>query len=412
MRGTQAIAIGWDAAGAVVSYDLSITSCQHVEATDRGAARIFYQEAGGPAVVAYAYQGAIHPLPTDTPTRIVGATLPILIESSSSVWMIAADGSSRLIATDLDTPLAAMVGTTINVLAHHRYPNDPSGRGTWDLTRYRDGQAPASVTLLTDEYNDINASLVTTAEGAALVSSNVAPSVIVPSQSIVPIPSPVGTLRGGLRDGRTVVFATTSTGSGAVYLYEEVAGAPTFTALDAVGAGMSGHLIDDRYSTSWFAYSNQATGCRIARVTTTGSLDSIACDQDSSVHVLGTRADGAILVGDASSMFTLAAAGVQRVGVSSGLNYDAPILDTTFSPPVLVGWSSASGLAQRFSCLAMHPERCWVYPANMVLSSATTASATGPAGTGSFQHIISQVPMLGQLRLTIVRSIGPGTFVP
>ena len=409
-RGTKVYAIGWDASGAITSYQLPIADCHQVWATDVGAARIYFQQNGGPSVIGYVVGGTFRALSTIPGTVVVGLELPLLVVDSETVWSIEADGSSYIVESGIDGGLASRVGSTIHVLAHHPYQPGQT-YGTWDLTRHRSGQPPQSVTVFTNEPNGTFPTLVTTAEGAAFVSETGHQSVIAPSGSMALVTSPVGTLWGGIRDGRTIAFAELQTGTsmGAPYLYTEVNGAPQFAAIDVAGTSMSGHLIDTNHPTSWFTYGNTAAGCRIARFKADGTLEAFPCNTSNAVNVLGTRRDGVIIVSDDPDMRTLAPAGAQRVGASHA---DEAIMDTAVDPPVLVGWSSAYSSNQRFSCLAMQPGRCWAYPAGFVLGRQTTANALAHGGMGSFQHILQQQQAIGQATLTIVRSIGPGTVTP
>jgi hypothetical protein len=412
-RGTQRFAVGWDKTGTIETYQLPISSCLGVAATDRGDARIFFNKSSD-TLIGYSFGGAFHPLAANGPNAYVGDKLPVLITTFTQVFEIAEDGTSSLVSSTGDTPIVSMSGDTIHVLFHSPDPNDPQSAGIWQLARYRAGQAQGTVTIISDVPNGIDIGMVTTVEGAALIYAE-SMSVIVPSQSMTLVPSPVGRLTGGIRDGRTVVFSKGNLGDGALYLYSEIAGAPQLTMIDAAGGAMSGYMIDvgpTKSPTSWFTYSNATTGCRIARIAAGDTVESVPCDLDYAVHVLGTRADGALVVGDGSSMFALSTAGAVRIGTSSGLAYDEAILDTSSFTPVVVGWSAASGVSKRFSCLAMHPERCWDYPNDSVFIHKTTASATANNGDGSFQHVLMQWPGPGSAKLTIVRSIGPGTFTP
>jgi hypothetical protein len=407
-RGTHVYAVGWDAAGTITTVELPVSDCLHVAATDRGGARIFYKDNGELTTLGYSFAGAFHALGTGYFVSAVGATLPAVVVGNNAVWSIAADGSATVIASGLDTALAGMSADTINVLAHYANSGG-NGFGDWKLTRVRSGQAPQTATLLIDEVNGIAPSLVTTVEGAALITWSAQP-MIVPSQSMTPVATTFDEMNGGIRDGRTVVFAHAyASPTGALYAYSEVNGTPTFTMLDAPGAGMEGHLIDlgpTKQPTSYFAYDNAATGCKIARFTTGNTLESIPCGDSNNVHVLGTRADGVLVVSDYTGVYTLTAAGAQRIGNEGGV--DRPIVDTTVTPPVLVGWSSSTASHQPFSCLAMHADRCWAYPVPMYTSTRTYANAA----TGGFQHVMQSQVGMGQVLLTIVRSIGPGNFTP
>jgi hypothetical protein len=224
------------------------------------------------------------------------------------------------------------------------------------------------------------------------------------------VTSPVGEMYGGIRDGRTVEFGRPTVNTGGVYVYSEVNGAPTFTTLDPVGPVPTDGLIDTALGpTSWFTYGTAAAGCKIARFTTGNTLETIPCATNSNVHVLGIRADGMILVSDNASVFALAATGAQRIG-TTGASEQA-IVDTSVDPPALVGWSAAHGSAmERFSCLASHPDRCWLYPyANVTTQPSSYASAA----SDSFQHVIqSWHGTAGQVLVTVVRSIGAGNFTP
>ncbi len=405
-RGTQVYAVDWDAGGAVTTYLLPASSCMNVGATDRGAARIFYQGSSGWSVLGYSYAGTFHNMVTDGSGTLVGDTLPVLIPTVTSVWEIKADGSSVQLLTNVDSPIAAMSGDTINVLAHHMYASN-NGYGDWVLHRFRTGQAAQAVTLVTNEVNGINASLATSVEGAALVTCDTA--MTVPSQSMTPVPASYAAMRAGIRDGHTVVFAQNISGNGAVYEYTEVNGAPHFTMLDTTAPGIDGGFLG---STSWFMYEDGTGACHLARFTA-GTLDSVGCTADYAMHVLGTRADGVMVASDSTNLYLLSASGAQRLGPTTGTTYGAAILDTSAQPPVLVGWSG-SHAGQLFSCLATHPERCWAYPyVQGGTTLQTVASATDHNGDGSFQIILQQGPqMIGQVTLTIVRSIGPGTFTP
>jgi hypothetical protein len=223
------------------------------------------------------------------------------------------------------------------------------------------------------------------------------------------VTSPVGEMYGGIRDGRTVVFGRPTVNTGGVYAYSEVNGAPTFTTLDPVGSVPTDAMIDTTMgATSWFTYGTATGGCKLARFTTGNTLESVPCATNSNVHVLGIRADGTILVSDGASVFALASTGAQRIGATGAS--EQPIVDASVSPPALVGWSAAHGMTERFSCLASHPDRCWLYPyANVTTAPSTYASATAD----SFQHVIqSWHGIAGQIQVTVVRSIGAGNFTP
>ena len=90
--------------------------------------------------------------------------------------------------------------------------------------------------------------MFSTAEGAALISRGSFPNenIVVPSQAMTPMPVALGELRGGVRGGRTIVFANASGGSrpGALYLYDEDAGMPRFTQLTAMSTFTQGTLVD------------------------------------------------------------------------------------------------------------------------------------------------------------------------
>lgn len=305
----------------------------------------------------------------------------------------------------MNTGFASLAGDTIHVLAHH--PTDASGNGTFDLTRYRSAQAPQRITILSDVPNGVGGlAVVTTPEGAALVSTGSSTGVMVPSQSMTPVAAGMGIQNTVVRDGRTVVFAENLFGMGALHRYREVNGSPQLEMLDAPGNNMRGHFLDGRTPSGWFTYGNAVTGCRLARFTPTDQLESISCD--ATVAFLGVRADGVFLVIDESSVYAVDATGAQRIGKATAGRTTA-ILDTAFSPPVAVGWTGLFDFDNQFSCLAMQPERCWAYPN---LPAQTTAHATTNDGIGSFQHIVVDPFAIGSADITIVRSIGPGTVQP
>ena len=403
-RGAQSYYVGWDAAGAVVAYELP-AGCGDDLVTDRGGARFFHAASGMHDVISYVVAGTFHSITTGALARIQGTTLPLLIVSPTDVWQIAADGTASVVASGSDYVGASMVGDTIHLLEFHRYPNDPNNRGDYVLTRIRSGQAPQSVTVISNAYSGSAPSVMTTAEGAALISGG--PYVVVPSQSMTPVTAPVGEMSGGVRDGRTVVFGHPTLTSLALYAYTEVNGAPTFTMLDTPRLQGYGGLIDTPQGpTSWFKYSNGTNYCNLARFTTGMALESVPCPDPLSVHVLGTRSDGTLLVGTGANVFALTSTGAQSVAASTG--FEQAILDTTMTPPVLVGWSVRVGM-QGYSCLASHPDRCWLYPyTNTTRQPSTYASA----GADTFQHVIVSYQALGQATVTVVRSIGPGNFTP
>lgn len=412
-RGSSVYAVGWDAGGNVTTYALPISSCLNVAATDRAGVRIFSQGTGAGRVVGYVYGGTLHNLTTADSAFYANDTLPLLITTFTGVWEIAADGTWSQLISNVDTPLAAMSGDTINILAHHAYPNG-NGYGDWILTRIKSGQAPQSVTLVTNEVNGIDARLATSVEGAALVDWNDQP-VIVPSQSMTPVLSPFARMSGGIRDGHTVVFAQHVDGTGAPYEYTEVNGSPQFTLLDASGTGPDGWVLDigpTHHATSWFVYSNTSAGCKIARFTASG-LDSVGCaTYASAVRMLGTRADGVMVATDGTSIYLFTASGAQRLGPSTSSTYDYAILDTSVQPPVLVGWNGSSS-SQELVCLATHPDRCWLVPSPMFTSVVeTVASATAHGGDGSIQLVLATQLATMQVTLTILRTIGPGTVTP
>jgi hypothetical protein len=191
-----------------------------------------------------------------------------------------------------------------------------------------------------------------------------------------------------------------------VYLYDETIGSPRFTALDTIGASLDGELIDAPAPTSWFFYWNVAVGCRIARVTAAGTLDSIACSGNGEPTVLGTRTDGAIVISEDSHVFALANTGASMVSARRG---QTPILDTSTARPILVGWIGSAGTQQQFACLAMHPERCWSYPVGLAYRTTQVASA---AGDGKFALILELTYTVDKVTVEVVRSIGAGTFTP
>jgi hypothetical protein len=403
-RATQSYYAGWDATGAVVAYELP-AGCGDL-ATDRGGTTLFRASSGNHDVISYVVAGTLHSITTGAFARIQGTTLPLLVISPTDVWQIAVDGTASLVASGSEYGGVSMFGDTIHVLEFHRYPDDPNGHGDWILTRFRSGQTAQSVTLLTNELEGLGLRVLTTVEGAALVSGG--PDLVVPSQSMTPVTSPVWNMNGGIRDGRTVVFAAAPPGTmGAPYMYSEVNGTPTFTMLDTPRLQISTTFVDTPQGpTSWFAYSTPTAACKLARFTTGMTLETVPCRDPISVHVLGTRADGTILASDGESVFALTSTGAQRIGAST--TYEEPILDTSTSPPTLVGWSALHGM-EEFSCLAMHPERCWNYPYAFVTAYTTYASAAAD----SFQRVIqSWQGMAGQVLVTVVRSIGPGNFTP
>lgn len=383
LRAGHAYAVTWDAAGTVSTYELPAADCLDVAATDRGGARIFYKGSGTRAVLGYTFAGAFHALASDQSVYFVNDTLPLYFSTFDTVWKIDTNGTASQIASNLDAPIVSVAGTTVHILSHH---GDPAN-GTWDLTRIRPNQATASVTLLANQPNAIGASVFTTAEGAALVSfGGNAPSVIVPSQSMTPVTSTIGDFAGGIRDGRTVVFSNPQQ-TGAPYVYSETNGTPQLTLLDSAGAGMGYTLIDagpTQHPTSWFAYGNQTTGCKLARFTTGTTLETIPCDSAAQISELGTRADGALLVAD-GHVYALASTGGQRIGVGYGASFDTMIFDTTASPPILVGWDHAEDASKRFACLAMQPQRCWEYPtpgtSGRLWTSASATSHNGEAAS-------------------------------
>jgi hypothetical protein len=262
------------------------------------------------------------------------------------------------------------------------------------------------VTILDNVPNGIGPTLVTTVEGAALVGASSRQSVVVPSNSMTPIPSPVGALTGGIRNGRTVVFGSNGSSGGTVYLYDEATGSPRFTALDTVGPSLWGGLIDAAAPTEWFIYSNLTVGCHIARVTSAGTLDSIACSDFANPTVLGTRTDGAVVVSDNSHVYVLASTGATMVNARRAAT---PILDASGDSPILVGWIGIAGTQQEFACLAMHPDRCWSFPISNIYSTTQVASATGD---GKFALIYGLSQPVDHVTVEVVRSIGPGTFTP
>jgi hypothetical protein len=394
-RGSDVFAVGTDASGQLAVHQLPIANCLAVTAADRGGVRLFFKDL---SLVGYTFAGAFHALATLGPPQIIGQRPPLLVAASDKVLLIADDGSSSLVSSGFDSAVAAMSGTTIHVFAHIPDPTDPSGiNGDWVLERHRVGQPVETVTLLTDIENSIGQELITTVEGAAIVNTLLSPTVIVPSGSMMPVPSPVGTLTGGIRDGRTVLFSSDTLGAGTVYLYRESSGTPQLAELDAIGANNEGALIDSEQATSYFMYSNDTAGCRIARLTAADTLETIACAQPAALQILGTRADGAVVITDAASTFTLAQDGAHLVSPRRG---DQPILDGA----VLVGWTGNLDAQQQFSCLAMHPERCWAYP------FGTTTQTFADAAADRFEHILATAVAQGQIKLVIVRSIGPGTL--
>jgi hypothetical protein len=240
---------------------------------------------------------------------------------------------------------------------------------------------------------------VTTFEGAALVHAQ--GDFVVPSQSMTAIASPVGEMDGGIRDGRTVVFArNTLTTMGGAYAYSEVNGAPQFTLLDTAGLAMEGHVLEEAGHD--FVYKNAATGCRVARFAgaSGNTLQSIACVESFSFRVIGTRADGVVLARDGTYTYALSSTAAQRIGPSG-----QAVFETDSFPRVVVAWTGQHNGNNQFACLAMEPQRCWTWPSGGIGEERWRASA---AGTGRFEYVRSSQPAVGQVTFTVVRSIGPG----
>jgi hypothetical protein len=387
-RGSQVILVDWDSANAIRGRVLpQATTCAGLTIVDRGATR-FYDQGGN---IVYDYQGTLHAIAAGVATQIVGDALPIVVADFNNVWLVDTDGTNRLIATNLDTPQVGINGTTINILAHHGDAN-----GTYDLTRIRGTDAPVSVQLVANTPNGTGIHLVTTANGAALISdTDGLHGVVVASNTMTPIPAPFANFTGGVVTGHSLVFGDRF-GSGTAYLYDEDTGSPRFTALGAIGQGAHGVFLA---GTDWFVFYTSGT-CTLARFRADTTLHTEACTSANGIVILGPRANGELVISDDHGVFALG-----QDTVTSLANYHAggSILDGN----TLVGWTGSIDISHAFSCLAMHPERCWNY--EITFPSTVTPMADGP---DRFAVIVQLFSMADSVKAEIVRSIGPGNYTP
>ncbi|HTL33146.1 MAG TPA: hypothetical protein VL326_08475 [Kofleriaceae bacterium] len=331
------------------------------------------------------------------------------VGAADKVWAIWPDNTVELLASDLSHVSVSVGGGTVHVLGVK--VTSPSA-GPLIARRYRQGVAPQEVQLLAGATTDEELAIVTSAEGAAIASTQFN-AWIAPSGSFVFTPSTtLKRVGGGVRGTNTVVFSgvppdgNIGTLPGAVFAYDEVSGQPRMTRLTVDSTGFDATLIDPlgTQPSQFFAF---GPSCSIGRIQVVGgipTLEKFSCSANFRKFALvGVTAAGEVVIGDTVyttniSELLLLGTTVRRIS-ANGAVY--PILDRTTNPAVLAGWVQTDDFQSLF-CVNETPARCWKVPGNVSLLDARIEGGPIAVSALLFDRVGDTI------RFTVARSIGPG----
>ena len=367
------------------------------------------------AIVAISHNQIIHvatELTNAIAVDVFGGAVPVVrsLEASGSplpydAWALGAQGPTRL-ATSMGNLAVSTTGTTAHVVGL-----TPGTNGFYNivLVRYRDGQPVQQLTLATQVFDNTAPQVVTTPEGAALV-SGAQQAWVVPSTSFTATPLDIATIVGGVRGTATVIIgyakSTTAT-AGQLYTYDELGGSPHLTPLSSSMTNPRIAMVDppEGPPSTWFAYMSDGGGCMLAQVGLSGGAPAlqhqVPWTDTLGIKTWGRTPEGKLLVWAQGSANTYvayllgddSATKVVDATAAQPLDMAGAVMDTSVSPPVVVGWYGGDGV-DGFACLARHPERCWKVPTSLpVTMSAYSSGAAAdndsfalgwyPAGNGA-----------------------------
>jgi hypothetical protein len=346
---------------------------------------------------AFVRGGTVHPLfssETHIPRRMVGdSTIAVLGQTGareSRVWQIDPDSTTRVIASGLFRADVSVSGDVVHVAGIR-------SNGDAVVIRSRPGVAALEIPFASNVSTSVSAPVrvVTTVEGAALVDLEGTTRIVASGSTTPIVTNVVANVTGGARGGNTLVVSHASSGE-AAFLYEEVNGSPVLSRLSPNVPQIVDTFLDPPAPLprgEWFKLSMNS-GCQLNRIETVNGTKQLVsyglCPQE----IAGVLPGGTQVTSGAVHL--LDAAGATAIVVGAQV-----VVDSTVSPPVVVGWVGKD-LLGGYTCLAADPNRCWGVPATANLLLATADASTGR---------LSSIWMDGtstNARFHIVRSIGAG----
>lgn len=371
--------------------------------------------------------GAVHDIVVDEPTtwyrvRTFGHDAIVVAfdryqrEQPSKAWVIWPDNTVELLADDLASMDVSVANSTVHIIG---VQSGGTTNGPLIVRRFKHGQ-PAQTAQLSESTSTLSDNrIVTSAEGAAIASSDLRGWISPAGQLAFP-PSPTLTLeriRGGVRGNQTVVFTgvlpegVVGYAQGDVYAYYEVDGQPRMTMLASEGTSFDAMLFDPNPAepSEYFVFGSYPS-CMIARIQDGGStpptLQSYVCGPDiHSFRLVGISRQGETVVSQGEGLLL----GISSTGVRTitGGGPVVPILDRTDSPATLVGWVSI-GSSRTLVCIDEQPLRCWRAPANSQVLDTRIERMGGQLAISVL--LFDSSPTAS--RFTVVRSIGAGDAQP
>ncbi|MDX2087154.1 MAG: thrombospondin type 3 repeat-containing protein [Kofleriaceae bacterium] len=311
--------------------------------------------------------------------RAHGTSLPVasvLAGTSTRVWALTSNGTAVEVPHTLNNAAVSVYGDTVHIAGMQ----NPTGFGPVVLTRYREATGVQSVVTSTNRPSSTKPEVVTTAEGAAVVSDTDV-AAIVPSGSMTPVAAPLDNADGGVRGSLTVLFGrdpSVGTSKPRVLAYDEVNGAPRFTPLtpELQVSSPGFDLIDPPNGTSpWFSFGTH-DDCHTARAVYANGTPALEEHAATCMWIVGIRNNGDwVMMSVENAVFTATNNTLIRVAQSGSQAFPRleMIHGTAFPWPV-VGWQGADASGS-FACLASHPDRCWTFPSGLDSARFLDASA-------------------------------------
>lgn len=371
--------------------------------------------------------GTVHDVIVDEPTawhrvRTFGHDAVVVVfdryqeQQPSKAWVIWPDNTVELLADDLAAMDVSVANSTVHIIG---VQSGGTTRGPLIVRRFKHGQ-PAQTVQLSENTSTLSENrIVTSAEGAAIASSDFGGWISPAGQLAFPT-SPTLTLkrlRGGVRGNQTVVFTgvlpegVSGYTQGDVFAYDEVDGQPRMTMLASGITSFDAVLFDPnpRELSEYFVFGPYPT-CTIARIQDGGNapptLQSYGCGLDiHSFRLVGKSREGETVVSQGEGLLL----GVSSTGVRTmtGGGPLVPILDRTENPATLVGWVSV-GSSRTLVCIDEQPLRCWSAPANSRVLDTRIERTGGQLAISVLLFDTSPTAS----RFTVVRSIGSGDAQP
>jgi hypothetical protein len=376
----------------ITSHALPFSNCTGVnvpsnfDSMSTGTYMLVGRTASNALALAFDREGQVATVTTDITASSYavahGTSLPVAAVHSAAatrVWALTANGTVTEIPNTLSNAVVSVHGDTVHIAGIQPTMN---GFGSLVLSRYREGASVQSVVIKTPVFGTTVPQVITTAEGAAVV-SDTSNAFVVPSGSMTPTGTTLEDAIGGVRGNLTILFSRDVSVPGSnprVLAYDEVSGAPRLTPLTpALPSSSSGlYLLDPPHGTSpWFSFGD-TSACYTARAVYSSGAPTLDQQATDCLSIVGTRGNGDwVMMNGDRTVFTATNSAITRVAQGGAQLFPRleMIHDTTSYPWPVVGWQGADSLGA-FACLASHPDRCWTFPSNLDSAQVLDASAS------------------------------------